>query len=464
MVNHLIVPRNWIRFTFYAHRIRKWRFEDLTYIEEPIVDHIAFGRNPGYLFPRLTHMDVLGASVSGMHLQTLFLCSTIQAVAIRNNAPNAAASRAMNTFLRTLADRAPTLKSLIVDWGNGEHILKPFKDGLMDVYEAGVQHLQTLQLMSPSCVDTDAFILISKLQKLTTLYLNLESIGEETQLQRHMLTQSDAFPALQYVFLSGKLVDLTNTLRCFGNSSILLNLAMSVKEYPSAKGLRQLLQIVASRFTSLRMIQLMVARDEMTGGDMTNANQLYSQNPTEYLHRIDVIEPILALHTLASAIFEIGVPLLLSDADLHCIGEAWPDIEILVLGSDPFCFNTRHVPPSASVQGLLALVTQCPLLQRLGLFLDFSMHITEELVSSCALKSASVVHLDVGRSWILSPPIVAALLSGVFPNLAVFTWQGKEIPRSWVDGSHGYSAAWKQVLDILPVFRATRLNAQIRSL
>ena len=428
------------------------------------MDHLAFGRNPDYLIPRLLHMDVIGASVSGIHLQTLVLCSTIETVTVQNKVPNSQATRAMNTFFRTLADRASTLKSLIVEWGKGDLVTKSFKDGLMDVYLAGINHLETLHLMSPSCVDMESFIHISKLQKLTTLYLNLESTGDEAQLQRHVITHPDAFPALKYVYLVGKLDDLATTLRCFGNTSFLLNLALSVKEYPTAKGLRQILQIIATRFTNLRMIQFMIARDEMTGGDMTAANQLYALNPTEYVHRIDVIAPILSLRRLASVIFEIGIPLLLSDSDLHTIGEAWPSIEILVLGSDPFCFNTRLVPPSAGIPGLLALVTQCPLLQRLGLFLDYTDHITGDLISTCTLKSSSVAHLDVGRSWISDPQIVAALFSGVFPNLSIFTWQGKEIPRSWVDGSHGYSAVWKQVLDLLPVFRAVRMNEQLRLL
>jgi hypothetical protein len=382
---------------------------------------------------------------------------------MRNKTPHPHATRAMNTFLRTLADRAKALKSLVVEWGNAETVSRQFKEGLMDVYEAGDHHLESLHLLSPGCVDTESFILISKLKNLTTLYLNLETISEETQLQRYMTTQTDAFPALKFAFLSGRLEDLTVVIRNFiGNSSQLLNLAFSVKEYPTNRGLRNLLQIVASRFANLNMIQFTIANEDMTAGEMANANQLYAQNFVEYAIKIDALAPILALRSLASVIIEIGIPLALSDADLHTIAEAWPKIEILVLGSDPFCIHTRTIAPTAGIQGLLSLITHCPLLQRVALFLDFTSHVTPELIATCSLLTHSVMQLDVGRSWIEESAVVAALFSGVFPNLREFAWSGKKNPRSWMDGSHGHSASWKEVETLLPVFTATRMNEQKR--
>ena len=87
-MNHLIVPRDWKRFSLYARRVRTWGPEDLSYIEEPLVDHIAFGRNPDYILPRLTHMEVTATTVSGVHLQTLMLCPTLESVSVWNSDPN----------------------------------------------------------------------------------------------------------------------------------------------------------------------------------------------------------------------------------------------------------------------------------------------------------------------------------------------------------------------------------------
>ncbi len=113
MVNHLIVPRDWKRFTPYAHRVKKWAQEDLQYIDEAVVDHLAFGRLPGYILPRLTEMEVMATSVSGLHLQTLLISPALESIAIWNNAPFVPATRQMNTFFRTLADRAPTLRKFV---------------------------------------------------------------------------------------------------------------------------------------------------------------------------------------------------------------------------------------------------------------------------------------------------------------------------------------------------------------
>ena len=62
--------------------------EDLNYIDEPVVDHLAFSRDPDYILPRLKHMEVTATSVSGIHLQTLMLCPTLESVSIWNSDPN----------------------------------------------------------------------------------------------------------------------------------------------------------------------------------------------------------------------------------------------------------------------------------------------------------------------------------------------------------------------------------------
>lgn len=462
IVNRLIIPRDWTRFGYYARRVRIWPFEELLCIDEPIVDHIAFGRNPEYLIPRLQRMDVVGASASAVHLQTLCLCPTIQSVTIRNKNPSPQITREMKTFLCTLADRATNLKTFVVNWGRGDLITSRFKEGLVDVFTSGVDNLETLQLMTP-CVDAESFILISKLRNLAALYLNLEGTGEGSQFQQGVITVPDAFPALKCVCLCGHIEDIMNTLRCFGNPALLLNLSLGVKQYPTSSVFSQLLQIVASRFTNLGMIEFTVVKDQMTSGDFAIANQHYAQNRDAYAHSITTISPILSLRSLSSVVFEIGVPFTLSDSDFHTIGEAWPNVENLILGSDPFCSHTHTLPPIAGVQGLLALVSHCPKLRHLALFLDYTFDITYDLIATCDIKSPKMSQFDVGRSWISNPPMVAAFLTGLFPSLDVLTWKGKREAHAINDYCE-YSATWTEVSLLLPAFKAARMHEHFKLL
>ena len=101
-----------------------------------VVDHIAFGRNPGYILPRLTHMEILGENVSGVHRQTLPLCSTMQSATMRNKTPHPHPARSMNTFLKRLAHRVMALKSLVVESDKDETVSRWTKEVLMDWYEA----------------------------------------------------------------------------------------------------------------------------------------------------------------------------------------------------------------------------------------------------------------------------------------------------------------------------------------
>lgn len=460
MVNHLIVPRDWKRFTPYAHRVKKWAQEDLQYIDEAVVDHLAFGRLPGYILPRLTEMEVMATSVSGLHLQTLLISPALESIAIWNNAPLVSATRQMNTFFRTLADRAPTLRKFILHWGDGQAVPSAFIDGLADVFLGENSQLHTVHLWSPLCIDARTFSLLTQLPNLTTLHLNLLGIVDTNTICQSA-PKSGTFPNLQNVYLAGILEEFHKTLRYFGNSNRTLSLGFSVREFPKAKSLHQLFSSVASNFPNLRILQFNVPKDEI---DATTANANYIRSPDLYYHDLSVLRPLLSLRSLSAVHLEIGIPFHLADSDLLVIGSSWPIIEVLNLCSDPFCDRTLTVRPELTIHGLFELATMCRSLQHLGLYVDYSTLLSEELVATCDFLSHTIVHLDVGRSWLLQPELVAALLSGVFPRLKIFQWHGMDDPESWKELSGGHSPGWRRVFDMLSVFRAVRANeSRVRS-
>ncbi|TDL27955.1 hypothetical protein BD410DRAFT_894090 [Rickenella mellea] len=462
MINHLIVPRDWTRFSLYAPRVRTWPQEDLSYIDETIVDHIAFGRNPGYILPRLTHLEVSATSVSGIHLQTLILCPTLQSVTVLNADPSQGAYRAMQTFFRTLADRATTsLTKLVLHWDRSgafalAHIaplMNAFREGLSDVF-ASMKHLQIVQLWSPGVVNAHSFFLLSQLPDLRTLHLNLMGTPDADELSIQVRGVKSAFSQLENVFLAGELGEFRKVLRCFDQQRI-ASIGFSVNQYPLADSLRTLFQAVAAQFANtLRILQFNVPHDEVD----RVASTRYASAPELFHHDITVIRPLLDMHGLVAVHLELGIPLFLADDDLATIAVAWKNIEILNLCSDPFCDKTRGHRPQATVLGFFSLLSACQRLDHLGLFLDYSPLVDTTLIAACETVSSSISRLDVGRSWITNPPAVAALLSGALPNLKAFVWSGMEDAESWRDFNGGQSPAWRQVYELLPVFRAARVH------
>lgn len=422
--------------------------------------------------PRLQHMEVAGTSVSGIHLQTFLTCPSLETVTVWNTDPDLWTSRAMNTYFRTLADRAPNLRKLIVHWGDLglanaslQASQTPFVDGLYDIFSYQGSQLQTVNLWSPLSLDSKTFLMLSQMPNLSTLHLNLIGIHDADVLGVDIKDRSHAFSALKDVFLAGAVGAFPKILRYFGNASDMTSLGFSVREFPLAKSLATLCTSVASTFTRLRILQFNVPKEEIS---MTLSTLQYISNSELYHYDIHVIKPLLRLHSIVAVHLELGVPLYLTDSDLRTIGNAWQNIEVLNLCSDPFCERTRAVRPTSSVNGLLAVVSQCSSLKHLGLFVDYSAGVSEDTIASAEFASSSLVHLDVGRSWIKEPALVAALLSGVFPVLKVFQWSGMSDPGTteddpWADErlesiAFGHASGWRQVFDLLPVFRAVRAN------
>ena len=339
-----------------------------------------------------------------------------------------------------------------------------FVEGLSDIFSLPASQIHTINLWSPLSLDAGTFLMLSQMPNLTTLHLNLIGLRDVNVLGGSIKDRTTAFPALQDVFLAGSVAAFPKILRYFGNAPEMTSLGFSVREYPKAKSLSLLFNSVATAFTRLRILQFNVPKDEI---DLPTATHLYIENAEHYHHDVSVLKPLLRLQTLAAVHLELGVPLHLTDLDLRMIGNAWTNIEVLNLCSDPFCEQTRDIRPTPTVKGLLSLVYQCSSLKHLGLYVDFSADggVSEDAVAAADFASSSLVHLNVGRSWISEPPCVAALLSGLFPALKVFLWSGMTDALTaddepWDDEHTEYdnASSWHQVFDLLPVFRAVRTN------
>ncbi|KAJ7132721.1 hypothetical protein C8R46DRAFT_1140638 [Mycena filopes] len=151
-----------------------------------------------------------------------------------------------------------------------------------------------------------------------------------------------------------------------------------------------------------------------------------------------------------------GFDLALDDTFCTALATAWPRIQILRIATNIFG------PRRLSTVGLLTLATfarHCPDLTNLSLEVDAQglpdgpyPPPPERPVSQMAL-----CHLSVGCSPIDSPFPVARFLSLVFPGLQVVN------ASSELDGPETEEgrAKWAEVVKLLPMFSAIRLEEQM---
>ena len=107
------------------------------------------------------------------------------------------------------------------------------------------------------------------------------------------------------------------------------------------------------------------------------------------------------------------------------------------------------------------------------------MGVPDNLIVAEDVASRVLSRIDVGRSRVVEPARIAALLSGAFPGLKVFQWTGMEATSGMsvgvgvgtgievgagIESGIGgvdmweFAPGWKQVYELLPIFKAVRAN------
>jgi hypothetical protein len=134
---------------------------------------------------------------------------------------------------------------------------------------------------------------------------------------------------------------------------------------------------------------------------------------------------------------------LLDDDALGSIVKSWPHLECLHLGTKYFW----QLPPKFTFQGLVALLSSCPNLRKLGLVFD-ATKVDSPLAEKSGLGvcNTNITSFHVGCSPIEQPLQVAVSLSAVLPCLREFNGVQSWIPRPDSDRV-AREAKWREVLE-----------------
>ncbi|KAF8994453.1 hypothetical protein BDQ17DRAFT_1545570 [Cyathus striatus] len=176
----------------------------------------------------------------------------------------------------------------------------------------------------------------------------------------------------------------------------------------------------------------------------------------EEMENYEVLEPLLTFHNLESIDIKTTKGFYFSDASMiKNMATTWRKLRNLNLTQCPYSRGSDQ--PTVKLLDLLHFAENCPELVSLGLTFDatFPPELDRDSIPWGNISTTQLEELDVADSPIENPPLVAAILSGIFPSLEnIVTIEEKEYNRD--PGETEGHKSWKQVEGLLELFSVVR--------
>jgi hypothetical protein len=167
-------------------------------------------------------------------------------------------------------------------------------------------------------------------------------------------------------------------------------------------------------------------------------------------------EPLLQFMNLEVLYFETESSLeCLSDDTLEAMSRAWPRLKALHFQSD---FGAK--PSQSTLNGFLFLVQRCPNLRSIILPFTASTKVSWKGRPGGGAVSLHMELLDVRRSPIADPGMVASFLSDIFPNLKTITaWS--DYAEVIDEADFRYREQWKKAIELYGHFVKIRMEERV---
>ncbi|KAI0034007.1 hypothetical protein K488DRAFT_46477 [Vararia minispora EC-137] len=144
----------------------------------------------------------------------------------------------------------------------------------------------------------------------------------------------------------------------------------------------------------------------------------------------------------------------LRDADLACIAQACPSLEVARL-----CATARFPitggAPGVGWDGLAALTARCVHLHTVAMPLDSTRPPDDAIFFNLAASSRAMRRLHVGHGWARDPLQAAIALSHLAPHLDSLRWFHEKNRPGYIDA---HAQAWAKAAEMLPLLQAVRLT------
>jgi hypothetical protein len=221
------------------------------------------------------------------------------------------------------------------------------------------------------------------------------------------------FPTLRDLCCSATIAGASEFLQLISTSSAIESLSIELSTIPPPQELHNFLTIVhQSSF-----------RDTLTAVALYDDEEWDEDVPASHTIEAHTLSPLLQCPNLEDISFGIRYgQQAIGNSLMEDMASAWPRLRNLSLTS---FYGDNRREYNINLKGLIHLAQYCRALESVRCQFDMSLP-TDSMHPGNGIRIESLTHLCIGRSHITDPLAVAALLSDVFPNLAVFHYGGSE--------------------------------------
>ncbi|KAF8531489.1 hypothetical protein JB92DRAFT_2825031 [Gautieria morchelliformis] len=396
LFSRFVLPSDWLRFEFYAWRIRR-----LNYCEPdgpPIIDASVFAevartRPTITLLPHLQH---LAWHTKNLNQAILFMHPNLTGLVARIDEPFVAAEGFMEArcFLIEAAVRLPRLTLLDI---RASFSVVHVQNALVNLL-CGARQLKKVVLprywLSSAVIS--ALAPSPCLEVLQWEYID-QGQGDAANVHTFEISACDRpFPALVDLSLE---VNIQDAIEFMESSSFPRHLKMFY-----VRSLRLVPPSDVQRFFTL----CSTISHNLTHIYLDLHTNTLEVVPESHYISLATFEPVLSCPTITHLTLTFNAPLSITDADVETFASRWPSMVALYLNDEPLWLET----PGLTLAALLSLTEHCPKLEELGLYVDATKPPPSLSVPT---PFAQLRILDFGTSPIEDENTVAIFLSRICP-------------------------------------------------
>jgi hypothetical protein len=329
-------------------------------------------------------------------------------------------------ILSSLPFKTPSIESLVV---RGHARSMANKEPILPTFPCAFLHLSIFSCYTP--IIPDAIRHLANLPNLreVSLFFSDEYAGGFSALGM----STTPFPSLRNLTIDGTtFLSGMEFIQGYLRLASLNSIEVCAEKAPSAGEIFQLFSVLPSHIHTQSLTNICVRHPDFSTYSRIGAALEFRD-----------FEPLLSFANLQSMWIQIAASLeRLSDTLLEAMSMAWPRIVGLHLDS----FLVAATPSQCTFNGIQHLSKRCPKLTALSITLMAS----EQISWLSRPREGAVQHklrvLNVGRSPIHDPAVVASFLSDIFPDLqSIISWSDydRNVPEEVQ-----YRERWRAVIDL----------------
>ncbi|PFH47527.1 hypothetical protein AMATHDRAFT_67573 [Amanita thiersii Skay4041] len=371
----ILETADWKRFERYSRRVRRLSYRPelqcKPQLSQSVFDDIARTRTTLSVLPNMHSLEWEGPitlAVMFMHpgVRRFAICLPLilDLTAITPGTDNIEAvpspdSPILKTFLAEVQDRMPNLHHLDVRMNFALRRI----EGEMVKLITGLPRLKKIT-MPRFCVTTNVMNALSKLDSLSCIefqYSSEQGSGDPEDIHEFRPTLEEG------VLLS--LWDLSLTI-CYEDANRFLSASFAPTNikmlfldshlFESPENIHELLVTISQKCQLLESLALITLVHPTLPPD---AQAELSESIT-----FQTLKPLLNCPNLNSFELVHDNPILITQAEVEVLAEAWPNLETLILNNEPVFINCSTL----TLEALIPFAKHCPRLRHLGLFINAS--------------------------------------------------------------------------------------------